>query len=462
MRPLLRFLTVAVAAIAPTACNALVGDYEADLVPDAAISSEHLCDIERDNFTFELDLQSNAQQPDLTAYYDAANPKLNDHLSTMAQSYRNGNPGKGVTYIMGAAGVGKSFAARNIIGGFDDTEKCSVKLSELFYDEKEKIKLDFSVAQAPDLTTIGGQTVFNELPTIEEASTFELDGLFTAAGCKVDGTLLPVIVIDDLDEVHDATCKTILKEVDEFILSGAPGAGHFVHIIVLGRPEGFYTWLGDPEWNEQNQAIVESIVLNPPRYQTAGDLEFRVRGYLDFKDLLSDLEASGEVNNYIESVTTAVAAYPFLTYSLGNLSVGNEVVAHTIPGLDVDEELLKAEIFDDMVVRAGDTHGRPKPGSTLGGAYLRLLEDIAVRYADVSDDGQFSVRSEDTVEVWDDDGNSLGKVRVRDVLNRAGVALRSLTNATARYQFDPFWVHGHLIERYNLRSDPSYTYRTCE
>lgn len=462
MRPLLRLVTVAVAAIAPTACNALVGEYEADLVADAAISSEHLCDIERAKFTFELDLQSNAQQPDLAAYYDAANPKLIGHLSAMAQSYRNGDPGKGVTYIMGAAGVGKSFAARNIIDGFDDTEKCTVELSKLFYDEKEKVKLDFSVVQAPDLATLDGQTVFNELPTIGEASTFELDGLFTAAGCKVDGTLLPVIIIDDLDEVHDATCKAILKEVDEFILDGAQGAGDFVHVIVLGRPEGFYTWLADPERNEQNKAIVESIVLNPPRYQTAGDLEFRVRGYLDFKNLLTDVEASGETGNYIASVTSAVNTYPFLTYSLGNLSVGNEVVAHTIPGLDVDEELLKAELFDDMVVRASDTHGRPKPGSTLGGAYLRLLEDIAVRYADVGDDGQFSVRSEDTMEVWDDDGNSLGKVRVRDALNRAGVALHSLTNATARYQFDPFWVHGHLIERYNLRTDPAYTYRTCE
>ena len=461
MRPYLRLATVALAAAVPTACNALVGDYQADLVSDSAPSSAHLCAVERNAFTFELDLQSTAQLPDLTAYYDAANPDLIAHLDAIAASYRKGEPGAAVTYVMGAAGVGKSFAARNVLNGFDDTEKCTVKLSDLFVDEKES--LDFAVAEIPDLATTDGQVVFNTLPSIADPATFELDSLFKVSGCDVGGTLLPLIIIDDLDEVHDATCAAILKEVDEFILNGATGAGPFVHVLVLGRPEGFSAWMANPDRNEQNNAIVDAYALNAPRYQTAGDLEFRVRGYLDFSKQLAALEASGQVGSYIDSTTTAVAFHGFLTYSMGNLSVGNVVVEHTSPGLNETEEQLKAGMFDEIVGRAASTHGRPEPGNALGGEYLRLLEDIAVRYADVGDDGMFSVRSEDTVTVRDDDGNALGEVRVRDVLNRGGVALLTPTNATStRYKFDPFWIHGHLIERYNQRAVPDYAYHTCD
>ena len=63
----------------------------------------------------------------------------------------------------------------------------------------------------------------------------------------------------------------------------------------------------------------------------------------------------------------------------------------------------------------------------------------------------------------DDSGATLGEVSVRDVLNRGGVAL--LTSATAsstRYRFDPFWLHGHLVERRNQRTVTGYIYRSCE
>jgi hypothetical protein len=459
MRSLLRIATLVIAGLSPVACNALVGEYEADLIP--SVSSQHLCDIERNVFTFDLDLSSNEQLEDLTAYYDAANPNLVQHLSTMATAYRDGEPGLGVTYIMGTAGVGKSFAARNIFDGFLDTEQCTVKLSDLFYDEKDK--LGFEVVQKPDLETTDGQVVFNELPSMQDVSGFELDSLFTASGCNEGGTLPPLVIIDDLDEVHDEICLAILREVDEYIFDGAPGAGTFLHIVVVGRPEGFYTWRTDPARTEKSNEIVDAFTLEAPRYRTAGDLEFRVRGYLDFIDELDSIEAAGQLGAYIDSVTQAVDTYPFLTYSLGNLSVGNVVIAHTVPGLDETEPELKAGMFDDILDRATKTHGRPAPGTELGGPYLRLLEEIAVRYRDVNEQGEFSVRSEDTLEAFDIDGSSLGYVRVQDVLNRAGVALPvSATGLALRYRFDPFWLHAHLIERYNQRTNPAYSYQTCE
>lgn len=461
MNPWFRIAAMSALAAVPVACNVLVGDYTADLVDDPSVSSELHCQVERDAFVFEIDLSSEAALADLPAYFDAANPEITGHLSGVATAYQNGDSHARVTYIMGAAGVGKSFVARNILGGFSDTEKCTVKLSDLFGEDQNL--LSFAVAPMPDLATLDGGLVFNELPTVADPSQFDLPSLFDAAGCNASGQLPPLIIIDDLDEVHDSTCTKVLEEVDEFILSGAPGAGHFVHVVVFGRSEGFYAWLADPRRNEQNNAIVDLFVLNAPRYQTAGDLEFRVIGYLDFTEQLAGIESAGLLPSYIESTTTAVANHGFLTYSTGNLAVGNIVVAQTAPGLDLNEEQLKQNILDELLVRAADTHGRPEPGTELGGPYLRALEDIAVRYPNVSEQGVFIVRSEDTIVLKADDGTGLGEVRVRDVIDRSGIAVNTTANAaTSRYRFEPFWIHGHLIERHNQREIDGYGYRNCE
>ena len=82
-----------------------------------------------------------------------------------------------------------------------------------------------------------------------------------------------------------------------------------------------------------------------------------------------------------------------------------------------------------MVYRNSQSHGRPGDGAELEAAYLRVLEDIAARYLDVSEQGAFVVRSEDVITVVGDDGEPLGEVRVRNVLDRGGVAV--LSSATS-------------------------------
>jgi hypothetical protein len=458
MKALSRALLLAILASMPIACGKVLGDYQ---VADQGISSSRLCDVERATFTFEIDLDSNDQQADVETYYDVANPELVPHLTALAQSYSNGDPGAGVTYVMGAAGVGKSFALRNVLDGFADAEKCSIDLADLFGEDAGL--LDFSVVPTPDLATSDGEVVFNELPSMDDPATFALTSLFAAAGCDSTGTLVPLIVVDDLDEIHNTSSTAILKAIDGFILDVATGAGPFVHFIVAGMPEAFNAWLTDPDRTEANNAILETFLLNAPRYQTAGDLDLRIRGYLDFTQQLAGLEASGELDGFIDSVTNALVSYPFLTYSMGNLAVGNAIMERTRPGFTEMEPQLKAGLFDDILKRAGQNHGRPEGGVALGGPYLRLLEEIAVRYIDVGDDGVFQVLSEDTVQVRDDADAVLGEVRVRDVLNRAGVALLTSANAAStRYRFDPFWMHAHLVERHNQRTIAGYVYSTCE
>jgi hypothetical protein len=119
-------------------------------------------------------------------------------------------------------------------------------------------------------------------------------------------------------------------------------------------------------------------------------------------------------------------------------------------------------MFDDILLRNVGTHGRPGADSPLEGPYRGALEDIAARYVEVDAQGRFSVRSEDTVEVFEDDGTSLGLLRVRNVLGRSGVAfLIDPGTKTTRYRFDPFWLHAHLIERRNERLYDNYSYQAC-
>jgi len=438
-------------------CTALVGHYEPDL---HLIDSAPLCAIELDAFAFPIDVESHDSLPDLESYYEAANPDFVTHLAEVHQDFVDGSTDRRVTYLMGAAGVGKSFVLDNSVGAFAEDEQCEIALGE-WYTEKTSL-LSFEVVAEPDLATMDGATVFNELPTNADEGEFDLVSLLEAADCYVNGTVVPLVVLDGVDEIHDDAARQILEAVDDFVLD--PDADSFVHFLVAGRPEGFWSWLTDPERTQEYTDVEERFDLEPPHYTTAGDLEFRVRGYLAFTDQLDGLEASGELDDYIASFTDAVATHPFLTYSNGNLSVGNVVIEQTSPGLNQSEAELKAGLFDDILQRNAETHGRPGNGEPLDGAYRRVLEEIAARYAaDVDDQGVFTTRSEDVVPVTDDDGTELGEVRVRNVLNRAGIAfLTSANTRTNRYRFDPFWLHGHLVERYDARRYPGYQYRTCQ
>lgn len=432
-------------------CQSFVGDYTADLDDSA-----DLCAVDA-TLSFDLDLESDRAKDSLEAYYDAANPVLVAHLAEIAEAFENGERHGGVTYLRGAAGVGKSFVMSTITGAFDVTEQCSVEFADLFAASDEE--RGFEVERAPDLATTDGVHVFNELLTISKPANFDVDALLRAAGCFDDGVLRPVVVLDGIDEVHDDASRLMLERVDEYILRRDQDAIPFIRFLISGRPEGFAAWLSAPERLLENTKIETQFDLVGPRYVTAGDLAFRVAGYLEFA--LGDAFTPDLLAAYTESFTEAVSRHPFLRYTTSNLAFGNFVIDQTAPGLDTSERTLKARLFDDILARNVNTHGRPGADSEFDGAYRRALEDIAVKYIDVDDRGRFNVSSDDSVECFADDGESLGRVRVRDVLNRSGVAF--LTDPRVhRYQFDPFWLHAHLIERRNQRVAPGYAYETCE
>lgn len=463
MRAQLRNSAVALLCLG---CDSFVGSYEVvgqgeqDAGGAPSVDSSELCEIERSAFIFPLDLASRAQETSLEAYYERANPELIEHLNAVGEAYRRGMTQARATYVQGAAGVGKSFVTRNSFSAFDDDEQCTVALAGVI--EREAAQLQLDVAPMPDLETLDRELVFNQLPGLVRPSELDLGQLLEVAGCAVEGALVPLVVLDGIDELHDDTSHALLQAVDEFLMDRSDEEW-FVHVVVAGRPEGFSSWLSDPRRTEEHNAIVDSFHLRAPQYHTAGDLEFRLRSYLEFAGQFDELDDSGDFDEYLQSFTQALERHQFLPYSVGNLAVGNVVIQHTAPELDEGEQTLKAGLFDDIVVRNAQSHGRPGDGAPLESPYRRALEDVAAMYAEVSQDGVFAVRSEDTVEVYDDDGRSLGEVRVRNLLNRGGVAfLTSATTTTTRYRFDPFWLHAHLVERHNRRVDLDYSYQGCD
>ena len=461
MSDLKRAITcLCIAAPQAVACQAFVGEYEPDLeIVSSMTDPGALCDSES-HFTFTVDLESKEQKDDLTAYYEAANSALVAHLMRAAEQLHQGETQRRSSYLWGAAGVGKSFVTRNAFDAFEDDEQCAIDLGEAFADGGDRV--GYPTELRADLATLDGELVFNELPTLSDSRGFELTPLLEAGGC-IDGDLLrPLVILDSIDELHDDCSRAVLEAVDELLLSDSGMLPPFFHVVVAGRPGGFVSWLTDPGRNETNP-LLDIFELKAPRYDSAGSIEFRVVEYLDFANELAALEADDGVEAFVQRVIAAVVEYPFLGYSLGNLAVGNVVIQHTGPERVESEQELKTGIFDDMVYRNSQSHGRPGDGAELEAAYLRVLEDIAARYLDVSEQGAFVVRSEDVITVVGDDGEPLGEVRVRNVLNRGGVAvLSSATSTTTRYRFEPFWLHAHLTERRNQRLNPDYVYRGCE
>ena len=427
-----------IAAVCGSACQALVGDYEVAPLIDSAT----LCAVEKQQFLLKLDLDSEVQLESLDEYYIAANPNLVEHLTGIAQDYLSETDRRGVTYVLGDAGIGKSYVMRNAFDEFGD-HKCTIELRPAAPETR------------PDLVTSDG-VVLNELRAFPQSKSFDLESLLEEQ-CVRAGALQPLVFLDGIDEIHDDSAGALLQAVNELVLEAKRP---FLQVVVAGRPEGFRPWLSNPARTERDRAIVTQFHLEAPRYTTRGDLEFRLRGYLEYAGELQDIEANGRLDVHLDSLVEVLNRHEFLTYSLGNLALGNFAIQHAKPGANETELQIKAGIFDDWLGRNAETHNRPGSGSEWDGPYRRLLQDIAARYANVTNEGEFTVAAQDAIEVIDDDGMSVGEVRVRDALLHSGVAyLMSPSSATPRFRFSPFWLHGFLLESYNERLGA--TYRGC-
>ena len=420
----------------------------------------HFCDIEK-NLATEI-VDGPASGGDLVTYFSLANPELMTHIGEIEEAYRDGQIDQGLTYIWGSPGVGKSFITRNRLHEGFPGDSCLIKLGDVFNDDLDA--LNFEVVDKPDLTTLDGQIAFDTLPAVAHANEFELESIFDVAECKQDGAMLPLIIVDDIDEVHSETSKFILKSLDEFILDAAALNDDFVHVIVVGRSEGFAPWYQDSKRTEEIAPFLSVFHLNGPEFLTTGDLAVLANNQFAFvfgDETWDEMIQNGEATDLIDGYVGYIEQYPFLSYSIRALAIATVIMDRSIPDADDSEAELKAFIFDELLRRAANVHGRPLSSDD---QYRRILGDIAVRYAPdeiVDDQGFFTVDFDDTVQVVAD-GQPIGEVFVRDVLDHSGIAILGPASfSTARYKFEPVWVHSHLVELWSQAEFSNHEYRSC-
>jgi hypothetical protein len=367
-----------------------------------------------------------------------------------------------LTYIWGAPGVGKSFVSRNrLYEGFPG-ESCLVKLGDLFGDDSNL--LNFEVIKKPDLVTVDGLLAFDNLPTVAETRNYDLDSLLDASDCRQEESLVPLIIVDDIDEIHTETSNIVLRSLDRLLLDSDPSTEPFLQVMVLGRTEGFGPWYQDPKRNEDISPYLSTYWLNGPEYQTTGDIEFLAASQNAFTrgaESWDEMTRDGRANTFIEGYVRAVSRHPMLTYSIRTLAVATMITDRAVTNPDDTEYELKSFLFDELLRRAASVHSRP-PASDK--QYRRLLEEIAVKYAaadQIDEAGFFNVAATDTVPLFQED-QPIGEVFVRDVLDHSGIAmLEPASHSTARYRFEPVWVHAHLVELRNQRLSPDHAYRSC-
>lgn len=406
-----------------------------------------LCAIET-KLAIPITVGQPSRYSNLLPYFREANSELFDHLDSIAQAYEDGQVLRGATYVIGGPGVGKSFVALGL-DQFSQEDQCTIRMGE--FADSGGHGIDFKMV--PDLATLGGELIFNELPTFANPETFTLDSLLVAGGCVREGRITPLVIIDDLNEVHDQSIWLVLKEIEAFI-SQEDAKDSFVHILVFGRPEAFAPWLRQPR-RTPPRTLTVSRPLEGCMYTTSGDLEFTYQDCLDYRRMPAPSQQD------IDAFAKLIADHPFLTYSIRILAVRNFVIEASL-GHVTTEEGLKASVYDSLIERDRQLHGRAAAHPQ---SYQFLLQDIAATYLDqVDEDGFFVVEAQDKIEVYDDERkNVIGEVYVRDVLDRSGIARFEHPDFTlARYRFDPFWIHAHLVEQMNQYFHPEHKYYTCE
>jgi len=289
--------------------------------------------------------------------------------------------------------------------------------------------------------------------------------MLAAAECAQDGLLVPLIIIDDLDEVTRETSREILRLVDQFMLDVGESEERYIHVFVFGRPEGFAPWFRDPRRDGSIMSILREFSLDGPYVSSTGDLEVLADEEYRFifgEETWTDMKEDGRAQVLIDDYVRYVDRHQILPYSVRSLTIAAMIVGRASANPDDTEAELKAFLFEELMQRAANIHGRPASSDD---QYLRILETIAVRYADeslIDESGFFSVGATETVPVTDGDGQIVGGILVRDVLDHSGIAyLDPASFSTTRYSFYPAWIHSHLVELNNQRLDDGHTYRAC-
>lgn len=418
-----------------------------------------------------------ARFADLPSYYWDENEAIRQRLEQAKNQYEaeGSKPFRALTLIAGCAGVGKTFIKQDIFS--KDCPKgaiCKFDAKELLEDWKAEGLAE----DRPDLFC--GDVVLSTLPAMRLGQSNLLKKF-------LDSQTASFFVIDSLDEIHPDDYEAFLSQAEQFV---AESERPFLHVIVLGRPLSFRGyWNGrSTHLQPSKKSDVEIFMLQPPRFETEGDLmvsswnyhtwRYKLRWKLDDGEAetmpLEDYArwvASGypdefqgrhvqyapnqNMNSQVRKTLLAWAQRPVVNSMLCNLA-GNgmirEIAAEfTIAGREFDEREVMEVYLSRWLERHTQRENRPsaiKPRHL--DLYLQLIENVAVKYlreGGLDADGFFSVADDDQIEL-EYEGETV-RFPVSRILDRSGLKyLDPREPGVAAYRFEPVWFQRLLVEKY--------------
>ena len=421
-------------------------------------------------------------QPNLSAYYTAANPQLSDRLEQIRHLYQShtGRPYRAITLVAGDAGIGKSFLKKQV---FSKEYPRSAVFKLDIRQQYEQWYKEGIVQRQPDLQC--GDVVINTLLASKPPQAKLILPILNAQTASF-------YVIDSLDEVHPDEYVSILEQIESFVQSTD---NDFVHVVVFGRPCAFLEY---GKKTHGASAIIDSalFMLQPPQFRTTGDLLVSSWNYASYAYdvawvspggkrsplLLQDyrewaqagftrtgkfhdisMKANQEIAQPVQTALEQDAQrYRTLEPLLHNLA-GNSIIRHiitqqTLHDLPFDEHQMMESFFDAWLERDYESDGRPSYAHPEHvELYLQLLERVAVKYlveGRLDEDGYFPVSDSDQVQVTDENRQLV--FPVRRILDRSGMKhIDPCRTGPLKYRFEPIWLHRFLVDRYNSRIQAS-------
>lgn len=419
-------------------------------------------------------------QENLADYYWATNAQLKSRFEEARKNYeakKRERPYQALTLVAGVAGLGKTFIKGEVFNKeYPSHHTCKFDIKELYGEWHEKGKTE----DKPDLSC--GQVVVSSLLSVSRPQDSLLFDYLVKQNAKF-------YVIDSLDEIHPDDYLWALKQIEDFVFRSDRD---FVHVVVFARPFAFCDfWCRERSQHANRDACL--YMMSAPQFRTTGDLQISswnyhcwryklswraaddhapsqmpLHAYTEWTRLGFDRSGMYQTVSYEpndnaipkvhEDLTSWARSQPIVASVIGNLA-GNSILREIVrdyvaEGRAFNERDFMESYLNEWLVRDSQSDNRPsqaKPEHL--DLYLRLLEGVAVKYLQedkVDEQGFFSVRDDDTIEVTH--GGRRLAFPVNRILNRSGLVYSDpRRQAGCLYRFEPIWFQRLLIEKHNER-----------
>ena len=370
-----------------------------------------------------------AKSTSLWDLFAASNPELLRAASPKAGAH--------LVFVMGGAGEGKGFMVEHLSA----LNPKAIVLSLCQRNGGDcRDTNGIAYVRRPELRYgPNGDHYFNQMSFIAGFKDEEFFKAFDTA---------PLVLIDDLDEIHPDSVPGLLDKLAEYV--SKPNAS--TQILVFGRPEAFAAFYRATNATNRDR-LSPPVELFPPAYGTQHEFELLAMDWAEYARRKKGLH----INNPQEigqRLYQYAQRWSWVFESVHELYLGNFLCESLRQHPTWTEKELKKHVVDEVFDRANRTHNRPAFNHAL---YRDLILDIAAGSADKTDPqtGFFEVQNWSIRVPWK--VGATDDILVERVLGLSGVAKLSPANyENESWKFEPRWLQEYFLQEYNEHQLPPW------